>query len=64
MMILLLSVVFASLLFVVATAKGMPAKRWALLGGLCGPFALALFNVHYRRALMRTIAHCGIIWRP
>ncbi len=63
-MILVLSLIFATLLFFIASAKGMPAKRWAFLGGLFGPFALALFNVHYRRALMRSIAQCGIIWRP
>ena len=63
-MLLLVSVCFALLLFFVASFKGMPAKRWALAGGLIGPVALALFNVHYRRALMRTVAHCGIIWRP
>ena len=63
-MFVVISAIFAVMLFLVASVKGMPAKRWAFLGGVFGPFALALFNVHYRRALMRSVSHCAIIWRP
>ncbi|ATC95457.1 hypothetical protein [Pseudoalteromonas tunicata] len=55
MLILLVSLVFALLLSVLALKKGMPVKRWLIIGALVGPIAVYLFNVHYRRALLRAL---------
>ncbi|MBE0363666.1 hypothetical protein PULV_a1143 [Pseudoalteromonas ulvae UL12] len=54
-MVIVLSGLCALWLYILAVKKGMPAKRWCLLGGLCGPMAWCLFNVHYRRAWLRQL---------
>lgn len=64
MVIVFLSFIFVSVLYVEAIRKGMPVKRWLLLGATLGPVAWFLFNVHYRRALMRMVAQHGCAWRP
>ncbi|BDF94896.1 MULTISPECIES: hypothetical protein [Pseudoalteromonas] len=43
--------------------KGMPVKRWVVLGGLLGPVAWCLFNLHYRRALLRCVGIRACAWR-
>nr|WP_252734072.1 hypothetical protein [Pseudoalteromonas sp. C2R02] len=58
-----MSVFFAVSLYVLAVKKGMPTKRWLVLGSLLGPFAFIMFNLHYRRALLRCIPDHAIIWR-
>ena len=42
----------------------MPVKRWVFLGGALGPIAWCLFNIHYRRALIRHIGLQACSWRP
>jgi uncharacterized BrkB/YihY/UPF0761 family membrane protein len=62
--IVLLSSVFIALMYLEAIKKGMPIKRWLILGGLLGPVAWCLFNLHYRRALVRNVGINACIWRP
>ncbi|MBH0045998.1 hypothetical protein [Pseudoalteromonas sp. NZS11_1] len=64
MFIVLLSSVFIALMYLEAIKKGMPIKRWLILGGLLGPVAWCLFNLHYRRALVRNVGMNACIWRP
>lgn len=60
----IVSFVFIAVMYIQAIKKGMPVKRWVLLGGLLGPVAWCLFNLHYRRAWMRVVGTnvCG--WHP
>jgi len=51
-------------MYLETTKKGMPIKRWLILGGLLGPVAWCLFNLHYRRALVRNVGINACIWRP
>ncbi|SJN48024.1 conserved protein of unknown function; putative membrane protein [Pseudoalteromonas sp. JB197] len=60
----LLSAVFIAIMYLEAIKKGMPVKRWLLLAGLLGPVAWCLFNLHYRRALLRSVGINPCIWRP
>ncbi|AQQ01799.1 hypothetical protein B0W48_19675 [Pseudoalteromonas aliena] len=53
MFFVFLSCVFIAVMYLEAIKKGMPVKRWVFLGGLLGPAAWCLFNLHYRRALIR-----------
>jgi len=62
--IVLLSSAFIALMYLEAIKKGMPIKRWLILGGLLGPVAWCLFNLHYRRALVRNVGINACIWRP
>jgi hypothetical protein len=62
--IFLLSITFIALMYLEAIKKGMPIKRWLILGGLLGPVAWCLFNLHYRRALVRNVGVNACIWRP
>ncbi|GAA66385.1 hypothetical protein I6F50_16150 [Pseudoalteromonas sp. NZS127_1] len=64
MFIVLLSSAFIALMYLEAIKKGMPIKRWLILGGLLGPVAWCLFNLHYRRALVRNVGINACIWRP
>ncbi|WP_240918167.1 hypothetical protein [Pseudoalteromonas sp. C8] len=64
MFIVLLSSIFIALMYLEAIKKGMPIKRWLILGGLLGPVAWCLFNLHYRRALARNVGINACIWRP
>ncbi|NMP78759.1 hypothetical protein HHE92_02965 [Pseudoalteromonas arctica] len=64
MFIFLLSSAFIALMYLEAIKKGMPIKRWLILGGLLGPVAWCLFNLHYRRALVRNVGINACIWRP
>ncbi|MBH0016791.1 hypothetical protein I6E85_08765 [Pseudoalteromonas sp. NZS71] len=64
MFIVLLSSAFIALMYLEAIKKGMPIKRWLILGGLLGPVAWCLFNLHYRRALVRNVGMNACIWRP
>ncbi|WP_024608904.1 hypothetical protein [Pseudoalteromonas sp. TAB23] len=64
MFIFLLSITFIALMYLEAIKKGMPIKRWLILGGLLGPVAWCLFNLHYRRALVRNVGINACIWRP
>ncbi|WP_231616765.1 hypothetical protein [Pseudoalteromonas sp. NSLLW218] len=64
MFLFLLSITFIALMYLEAIKKGMPIKRWLILGGLLGPVAWCLFNLHYRRALVRNIGVNACIWRP
>ncbi|HDY91205.1 MAG TPA: hypothetical protein ENH67_11550 [Pseudoalteromonas sp.] len=64
MFIFLLSITFITLMYLEAIKKGMPIKRWLILGGLLGPVAWCLFNLHYRRALVRNVGVNACIWRP
>ncbi|MEM5512508.1 hypothetical protein WNY79_06400 [Pseudoalteromonas sp. AS84] len=64
MFIFLLSITFIALMYLEAIKKGMPIKRWLILGGLLGPVAWCLFNLHYRRALVRNVGVNACIWRP
>jgi len=50
-------------MYLEAIKKGMPIKRWLILGGLLGPVAWCLFNLHYRRALVRNVGINACIWR-
>ena len=63
MLIVVLSIIFATLLGVLALKKGMPVKRWLILGALVGPIAVYLFNVHYRRALLRSLGENRTVLR-
>ncbi|MEL0654176.1 hypothetical protein V6257_03960 [Pseudoalteromonas issachenkonii] len=63
MFIVLLSSAFIALMYLEAIKKGMPIKRWLILGGLLGPVAWCLFNLHYRRALVRNVGINACIWR-
>ncbi|TMO98792.1 hypothetical protein CWC14_05545 [Pseudoalteromonas sp. S3260] len=60
---ILLSGVFIALMYLETIKKGMPVKRWLFLGGVFGPVAWCLFNVHYRRALIRNIGVNACLWR-
>jgi len=62
--IVLLSITFIALMYLETIKKGMPIKRWLILGGLLGPVAWCLFNLHYRRALVRNVGINACIWRP
>jgi len=62
--IVLLSSAFIALMYLEAIKKGMPIKRWLILGGLLGPVAWCLFNLHYRRALVKNVGINACIWRP
>ncbi|MEH6730031.1 MULTISPECIES: hypothetical protein [Pseudoalteromonas] len=64
MFIVLLSITFIALMYLETIKKGMPIKRWLILGGLLGPVAWCLFNLHYRRALVRNVGINACIWRP
>ncbi|WP_231609324.1 MULTISPECIES: hypothetical protein [unclassified Pseudoalteromonas] len=64
MFIFLLSITFIALMYLEAIKKGMPIKRWLILGGILGPVAWCLFNLHYRRALVRNVGINACIWRP
>ncbi|WP_350586380.1 hypothetical protein [Pseudoalteromonas sp. RB2-MNA-CIBAN-0110] len=64
MFIVLLSSIFIALMYLEAIKKGMPIKRWLILGGLLGPVAWCLFNLHYRRALVKNVGINACIWRP
>ncbi|MBH0034416.1 hypothetical protein I6F43_06805 [Pseudoalteromonas sp. NZS71_1] len=64
MFIVLLSSAFIALMYLEGIKKGMPIKRWLILGGLLGPVAWCLFNLHYRRALVRNVGINACIWRP
>ncbi|KAA1151367.1 hypothetical protein EU510_16100 [Pseudoalteromonas sp. FUC4] len=64
MFIVLLSSAFIALMYLEAIKKGMPIKRWLILGGLLGPVAWCLFNLHYRRALVKNVGINACIWRP
>ncbi|MDC3212921.1 hypothetical protein NQU47_10090 [Pseudoalteromonas distincta] len=64
MFIVLLSSIFIALMYLETIKKGMPIKRWLILGGLLGPVAWCLFNLHYRRALVRNVGINACIWRP
>nr|WP_245763906.1 hypothetical protein [Pseudoalteromonas denitrificans] len=61
---MLASLFFAISLYILAFKRGMPTKRWFALGGILGPLAFLMFNVHYRRALVRCIGEQCILWRP
>ncbi|GAA65275.1 hypothetical protein P20311_3084 [Pseudoalteromonas sp. BSi20311] len=50
-------------MYIETIKKGMPVKRWLFLGGLLGPAAWCLFNLHYRRALIRNIGVKTCLWR-
>ncbi|MGO2127774.1 MAG: hypothetical protein ACTH4U_03465 [Pseudoalteromonas prydzensis] len=63
-MYFLLSVVSIVVMYSEAIKKGMPIKRWLLLAGLLGPIAWCLFNLHYRRALLRCVGIQACVWRP
>lgn len=58
------SCVFIFVMYLESVSKGMPVKRWVLLGGALGPIAWCLFNIHYRRALIRHIGLQACSWRP
>ncbi|WP_010391357.1 hypothetical protein [Pseudoalteromonas undina] len=60
---ILLSGVFIALMYIETIKKGMPVKRWLFLSGLLGPAAWCLFNLHYRRALIRNIGVKTCLWR-
>jgi len=62
--IVLLSSAFIALMYLETIKKGMPIRRWLILGGLLGPVAWCLFNLHYRRALVRNVGINACIWRP
>ncbi|TMP06598.1 hypothetical protein CWC11_07985 [Pseudoalteromonas sp. S3178] len=64
MLFALISCLFIAVMYFEAIKKGMPVKRWLLLGGALGPLAWCLFNLHYRRALLRNIGFSGCVWRP
>ncbi|MBB1407196.1 hypothetical protein H5079_16455 [Pseudoalteromonas sp. SG44-5] len=64
MIFVLLSAVFIAIMYLEAIKKGMPVKRWLLLASLLGPVAWCLFNLHYRRALLRSVGINPCIWRP
>jgi len=64
LLIIIVSLVFIVLMYTQAIIKGMPVKRWTLLGGLLGPAAWCLFNLHYRRAWMRLLGNNTCGWRP
>ncbi|WP_226929049.1 hypothetical protein [Pseudoalteromonas distincta] len=64
MFIVLLSSISIALMYLETIKKGMPIKRWLILGGLLGPVAWCLFNLHYRRALVRNVGINACIWRP
>ncbi|ATC82902.1 hypothetical protein PAGA_a2654 [Pseudoalteromonas agarivorans DSM 14585] len=51
-------------IYIQALKKGMPIKRWILLGALIGPGAWCLFGLHYRRAFIRNVGAGACIWRP
>ncbi len=59
-----ISLLSSYLLKVLSLRHGMPKKRWMLLGAIFGPFALPLYNIHYRRALLRQIGSGKIRWLP
>nr|WP_082305739.1 MULTISPECIES: hypothetical protein [unclassified Pseudoalteromonas] len=61
--IVFLSIFFALSLYIRAIKKGMPTKRWFIIGSLLGPLAFIMFNLHYRRALLRCIPEHAILWR-
>ncbi|MBB1434460.1 hypothetical protein H5201_09065 [Pseudoalteromonas sp. SG43-6] len=61
---LLISVVSIVVMYAQAIKKGMPVKRWLVLAGLLGPVAWCLFNLHYRRALVRCVGIQACTWRP
>jgi len=56
--------VFILVMYLESLSKGMPVKRWMLLGGVLGPIAWCLFNVHYRRAFVRHVGRQSCGWRP
>ena len=60
---ILLSGVFIALMYIETIKKGMPVKRWLFLSGLLGPAAWCLFNLHYRRALIRNTGIKTCLWR-
>lgn len=60
----LISAVFIAIMYLEVITKGMPIKRWIVLAGLLGPIAWCLFNLHYRRALVREVGVNARIWRP
>ncbi|MEL0641107.1 hypothetical protein V6260_10890 [Pseudoalteromonas aliena] len=64
MFIVLLSCAFIALMYLEAIKKGMPIKRWLILGALLGPVAWCLFNIHYRRTLVRNVGINTCIWCP
>ncbi|GEB69487.1 hypothetical protein Q4513_07700 [Pseudoalteromonas carrageenovora] len=64
MLFALISCLFIAVMYFEAIKKGMPVKRWLLLGGTLGPVAWCLFNLHYRRALLRNIGFSACVWRP
>ncbi|MDB2355803.1 hypothetical protein C7Y70_07040 [Pseudoalteromonas sp. KS88] len=61
---IVISIVFIAIMYLDVNKKGMPVKRWVVLAGLLGPVAWYLFNVHYRRALLRTVGANACVWRP
>ncbi len=63
-MLLLVNLLCIGVMYRLSISKGMPVKRWLLLGGLIGPLAFLLFNIHYRRALLRHAGQGAIAWRP
>ncbi|WP_372761785.1 hypothetical protein [Pseudoalteromonas sp.] len=63
MVFVLISCLFIAIMYLEAIKKGMPVKRWLLLGGVLGPVAWCLFTVHYRRALLRNIGFSSCVWR-
>ncbi|WP_342365984.1 hypothetical protein [Pseudoalteromonas sp. S16_S37] len=63
MMWFLLSLLGAVILYVEAVRKGMPIKRWVFAGLMCGPGAWYLFNVHHRRAWLRSQVTKYCVWR-
>ncbi|KPH93733.1 hypothetical protein AMS58_16045 [Pseudoalteromonas porphyrae] len=64
MLYFLISIVFVVIMYLEVIKKGMPVKRWIVLAGLLGPVAWCLFNLHYRRALLRCNGRQACIWLP
>ncbi|WP_404339052.1 hypothetical protein [Pseudoalteromonas mariniglutinosa] len=64
MLFIAISAAFVVLMYMETIRKGMPIKRWLVLGVMLGPLAWYLFNVHYRRALVRVIGSQACCWRP
>lgn len=60
----LITSVFIAIMYLEVIKKGMPVKRWVVLAGLLGPVAWCLFNLHYRRALLRSVGIHACAWRP
>ncbi|ETJ49346.1 hypothetical protein X564_04385 [Pseudoalteromonas agarivorans] len=64
MLFVFINALCALVIYVQALKKGMPIKRWILLGALIGPGAWCLFGLHYRRAFIRNVGASACIWRP